>query len=191
MHQRGRDLYKKYEFILKVIIYILKPIPRKALEYFWVLTNILPSYVGIAFRFAIAKNLAKNIGINVYLGPFITIKNWSNLSIGNNVSIHEYCYLDAAGGLEIGNDVSIAHSSSILTSEHQWTDLETPIRWNSVINKSVKIQDDVWVACGVRILSGTIVRNRTIIAAGAIVNKNVEEGTLVAGVPAKFIKQLY
>ena len=52
------------------------------------------------------------------------------------------------------------------------------------------MEDDVWIACGVRILAGVKVGKRSIIAAGAVVNKGVDSNSIVAGVPAVAIKTI-
>lgn len=55
---------------------------------------------------------------------------------------------------------------------------------------SVVIEDDVWIGCGVRILSGVKISERSVVAAGAVVNKQFERRSLIGGVPAKLIKKL-
>ncbi|WP_197408321.1 acyltransferase [Campylobacter iguaniorum] len=150
----------------------------------------MPGIIGVGFRYIIALRLCKKIGKNVFFGRCVEVKNWENIEIGSNVSIHKDCYIDAFGGLSIGDDVSIAHNSSILSSEHTWDDIHTPIRSNPLERNPVKINSDVWIGCGCRILSGVTIGNRCIIAAGAVVITNIEPNCMVGGIPAKFIKQL-
>ena len=120
----------------------------------------------------------------------VFLHNIDNMTIGSNISIHPMCYIDATGGLTIGNDVSIAHSTSILTTEHTWNDGSIPIKYNEVIMKNVIIENDVWIGCGCRILSGVTIKNRSIIAAGAVVVRNVSKNTIVGGIPSKLIKKI-
>ena len=54
----------------------------------------------------------------------------------------------------------------------------------------IKIGNDVWLGCGVRILSGTVIEDRVIIAAGAVVKGHLESGYIYGGVPAKRLKKL-
>lgn len=84
----------------------------------------------------------------------------------------------------IGNNVSIAHSSSILTSTHTYSDFNLPI---NIMNpkKTVVIHDDVWIGCGVRILCGVHIDTRCIIGANSLVNKSVDSFSIYGGVPAK------
>ena len=187
---QGRDIFKVVYPVLKLVSYFLYLLPRFIVSWFWILADLLPSILGVGFRYILALRLSKSIGKNVFFGRGVEIKSWENLEIGSNVSIHKDCYIDAAGGLEIGNDVSIAHNSSMLTSEHTWDNKDKPIRSNILNFDSVKIENDVWIGCGCRILSGVTIGERTIVAAGAVVTKDIESATIVAGVPAKLIKRL-
>lgn len=54
----------------------------------------------------------------------------------------------------------------------------------------VEIENDVWIGCGVRIMAGVTIHKRSIVAAGAVVTKDIDSGSLVGGVPAKMIKEI-
>lgn len=112
------------------------------------------------------------------------------MTLKSNISIHPFCYMDAEGKISIGNNVSIAHHISILSSNHTWDDLSLPIQYNPMKKGKVIIEDDVWVGCGVRILSEVMVKSRSIIAAGSIVNKDVQSNTIVGGNSAKVLKNM-
>lgn len=94
------------------------------------------------------------------------------------------------GGIEIGNDVSIAHQTSILSANHTWEDESIPIKYNAVAFQPVHIENDVWIGCGCRILCGVKIHSRSVVAAGAVVCKDVESHTAVGGVPARVLKLL-
>lgn len=187
---KGRDIFKVVYPVLKLLSYLFFILPRFIVSWFWILADLLPSILGVGFRYILALRLSKSIGKNVFFGRGVEIKSWENLEIGSNVSIHKDCYIDAFGGVKIGNDVSIAHNSSILTFEHTWDNKNEPIRSNLTKLASVKIENDVWIGCGCRILSGVTIGERTIVAAGAVVTKDIESATIVGGVPAKLIKRL-
>jgi acetyltransferase-like isoleucine patch superfamily enzyme len=78
------------------------------------------------------KNLAKKCGDNVVIKENVYISNIEKLELGDNISIHPMCYFECSGGLMIGNNVSIAHSSSILTSTHTYSDFNLPIKYTIV-----------------------------------------------------------
>lgn len=156
----------------------------------WGISDLFDGKISAFVRYCIIKKIAANAGDNVYIGKNVTIKNPENLSLGKNISIHNYCYIDAAGKCSIGDNVSIAHASSILTFEHTWDDIGVPIKYNPIKKSSVSIADDVWIGCGARVLAGSVIESRCVVAAGAIVTHHVAMGSVVAGVPAKIIKKL-
>lgn len=137
----------------------------------------------IAIRHLVVRSILKKSGKKLYIGKHVTLKNIERCSFGDNVSIHDLSYIDGYGSITIGNNVSIAHSSSILSSSHTWNDLTKPIKYNPITKGSVTINNDVWIGCGVRILNNVHIGSHTIIAAGSVVNKNVDKGWLGAGVP--------
>lgn len=146
--------------------------------------------IGIAIRYILVKTLAKSCGNNVSIKQYVFLENIHNISFGDNVSVHPFCYLEGSGGIEIGNDVSLAHNVSILSVNHTWGNHEIPIKYNPIDHTPVKISDDVWVGCGCRIMAGVTINSRSIIAAGAVVTKDVESNSIVGGVPAKKIKKI-
>lgn len=186
----GKIQFKKYKNALNIISKVFAISPLSIRYFLWDCSSISSSKLAVGLRYSLLKSMSDNVGDNVYIGKYVTIKNFHNIQIGNNVSIHDCCYIDGAGELTIGNNVSIAHHCSILTVNHQWNDSEKPIKYNSEVFKPVVIHDDTWLGCGVRVLAGVTIASRSILAAGSIVNKNVEPNSIYGGVPAKLIKNL-
>ncbi|WP_303317688.1 acyltransferase [Flavivirga abyssicola] len=136
------------------------------------------------------KNLSLSCGDNVSIHEGVFLKGLNTMEIGTNVSIHSMCYIDGTGGLKIGDNVSIAHSSTIMTTGHTYDDISIPIKYNNATMDPVLLEDDIWIGAGCRILSGVTIGTRSIIAAGAVVNKVVESNSIVGGIPAKIIKKI-
>lgn len=134
--------------------------------------------------------MIEECGDNVLIGANVRIFNWHNIKIGNNVSIHDYCYLDASGGISIGDNVSIAHATSILSFEHNWDDEASPIKYNLIKPSSVVIKDDVWIVCGVEILSNVEIKQISIVAAGDVLMLSFESNAIWVGMPAKVVKNI-
>lgn len=187
---RGRTLFAYVSPMLVIFSWLLYLLPAFLVRNLWVWLDLVPGLLGVGLRYSFALRLAKSVGKNVFFGRGIEVLGWDNFSIGNNVSIHKDCYIDAKGGLSISNDVSIAHGVSILTFEHTWENPDLPIRSNSCVFQPVTIKSDVWIGCGSRILAGVTVESRAVVAAGAVVVKDVPSRVIVAGVPAKVIKKI-
>ena len=165
-------------------------LPRSLCMCFWTFADLVPARLAWLLRLGVLHRLAKHCGQRVYIGCGCEIRNWEYLEIGDDVSIHSHCYLDARGGLRIGNQVSVAHQTSILTSDHLWSDPSRPIRENPVVLKPVVIEDDVWIGCGCRILAGVTIHSRSVVGAGAVVTRSVPAGWLAIGVPARLAKSI-
>lgn len=110
------------------------------------------------------------------------------ITLGDRVYIGPNCVLFGAGGIEIGNDVLI--SPCVVISSHGHScDPASPMRLQKSVFKKVVVQDDVWIGSNATLLPGITVGLGSVVAAGAVVSKDVPPGTVVAGVPARVIKQ--
>ena len=97
------------------------------------------------------------------------------------------CYIDATGGISIGDDVSIAHAVTIMSTNHRFDDPDENIRDQGVVAAPTRIENDVWIGAGARIMAGVTIGSGSVVAAGAIVTKDVPARSVVAGVPARVI----
>lgn len=110
------------------------------------------------------------------------------LVIGNNVGIAQNCFIQVRGKVVIGNDVIFGPGVSIFSENHKFDDPDLPVAVQGEIRKGVTIEDGVWVGARAIILDGVNVGKNSIIAAGSIVSKDVPPYVIVAGVPAKIIR---
>lgn len=109
-----------------------------------------------------------------------------NIHIGKRVFINAGCKFQDQGGIYIGDDVLVGHNCVIATLNH----VAAPDNRADMIPRPVRIGDKVWIGANVTILPGVMVGDGAILAAGAVVSKDVTPGTIVGGVPAKFIKKV-
>jgi acetyltransferase-like isoleucine patch superfamily enzyme len=109
--------------------------------------------------------------------------------IGNNCSINPYTIIYGHGkGVEIGDNVLIAAHCTIIPANHSYKSSNILIKDQGLTSLGIKINNDVWIGTGSRILDGVEIGEGAVIAAGSVVTKSVKPYTVVAGVPAKFIK---
>ena len=184
----GRHVFQKYSMAIAFASKLISVFPKWLLSFLWSVFDRSESKVAVGVRYTILKVKVAEVGENVFVGRGVVLKNIEGMVIGNNVSIHAYCYLDGVGGCTIADNVSIAHGSSIITFDHTWGDEAKPIKYNRTVKDRVAISEDVWIGCGVRILAGTVIGSRSVVAAGAVVKGHLAGGMLYGGIPAKAIK---
>ncbi len=120
------------------------------------------------------------------LGAFSAIYNNCELRDLHQIVIEDYtsigdrCVLDGRGGLTIGNSVNFSTGVWIWTMQHDMNDPGF-----ACVCAPVIIEDYAWVSCRTVVLPGTRIGKGAVVAAGAVVTKDVEPYTVVAGIPAK------
>ena len=186
----GRIVFERFGPLINIVSYIISILPYGLRLGLFNSCCDLSGKTGVMIRYLLLSKLVKSCGHNVEIKRHVYLSDLKKIEFGNNVSIHEMCYLNGCGGITIGDDVSIAHGTSILSTNHLWDNLSVPIKYNDVEKKHVVINNDVWIGCGARIMAGVTIGRRSVIAAGAVVTKDVENGTVVGGCPAKIIKRI-
>lgn len=150
----------------------------------------LPS-VGIAAKkraLFYYKTLPK-CGDGLYVHPDVAIYYPQNVEIGSYVQVNRGVFITASDKITVGNNVLIGPYTVINSGNHIYADPDTPIRLQGHHISPIVIEDDVWIGSHAVILPGVHIKRGAVVAAGAVVNKDVEEFTVVAGVPAKEIKR--
>lgn len=94
------------------------------------------------------------------------------------------------GPVRIGNHVNLAQGITITALNHNFSDAEKRIDEQGVSTTPVVLEDDIWIGANAVILPGVTIGQHSVVAAGAIVTKDVPPHSLVAGVPAKVIRQI-
>lgn len=109
-----------------------------------------------------------------------------NISIGKNVFINSGCHFQDQGGITIGDGAFIGHNVVFATINHDLYPCN--IRKNHYA--PIKIGNNVWIGSNATILQGVSVGEWAVIAAGAVVTKDVPPYTVVGGIPAKVIRTI-
>lgn len=149
------------------------------------------SFVGYGMRYLCVNRLAKCCGKKVVIFPGCVLHWLENCEIGENVSIHDFCYIDAIGGVKIGDNTRIAHNCSIITGQHRYDVPEQTVVDSGYTKAKIVIGSDVWLGTGVVVLQGVTIGGGAVVGANSVVTKDVAPYSLVGGVPAKFIKSRF
>jgi acetyltransferase-like isoleucine patch superfamily enzyme len=122
----------------------------------------------------------------VLIPPFHT-NCGRNISIGRNVFVNYGCSFDGMGGITIGDDVMIGPRVNLVTSGHPLDPVE---RRHGITHGPITIKRNVWIGTGATILPGVTIGENSVVAAGAVVSRDVRPNCVVAGVPATVKKRL-
>jgi maltose O-acetyltransferase len=145
---------------------------------------IMQNLRNIKYRYIFGK-----IGRNCEIGFNLSYFNGKNIELGNNVSIsHDVDIIASGEKVIIGNDCLIAQNVLILTRMHNFENILIPMRLQGHKEKPILIENDVWIGAKSVIMPGVTLGVGSIIGAGSIVTKDVLPYSIVAGVPASFIR---
>lgn len=186
--ERGRDKFNKFKSVFKMLVLVLSYLPFRLRVKLFNFFRFTQGTKGLVIRYVFLRTIAKKCGDNVSIHPNVYLFELQNLSVGDNVSIHPMCYLDATGDISIGSDVSIAHGATIMSTTHLYEDEFIPIKDQQIASYFTKIEDNVWIGSKATVLAGVNISSGSVIAANAVVTKNVTRDTIVGGVPAIKLK---
>lgn len=116
----------------------------------------------------------------------IYINYGKHTKIGKNVFINFDCTFLDLGGITIEDNVQIAPKVSLLSEGHP----VSPENRHSLTVGHIHVKKNAWIGAGATILQGVTIGENSIVAAGAVVSKDVPDNTIVGGVPAKIIKSI-
>ena len=137
-----------------------------------------------AIRRFLAKHFLRQCGSNLRVKYNADVS--PDVAVGDNSELGQRCLIHA--GVDIGSNVIMGPDVKIYTRNHIIDDLTRPIQEQGKCFKKTLIGNDVWIGANVIILPGVTIHNHSVIAAGAIVTKDVPEYSIVGGNPAKVIK---
>jgi acetyltransferase-like isoleucine patch superfamily enzyme len=131
------------------------------------------------------------IGDDVYVGHYAILKGYhrNRMVIGSGTWIGQQCFLHSAGGIAIGASVGIGPGVRILTSSHRLDDRERPILHAPVETSPVVLEDGCDIGVSAVILPGVRVGRGAQVGAGAVVASDVPPYAVVAGVPARVVRE--
>jgi acetyltransferase-like isoleucine patch superfamily enzyme len=129
------------------------------------------------------------LGNNIYIGHNTILKAYykNKMIIGDNTWIGQDCFFHSAGNIIIGKGVGIGPKVNILTSQHRPQLSDEPVLFSALDFGNVVLEDGCDIGVNSTILPNVTIGEGAIIAAGAVVNKNVPAFEIWGGVPAKKI----
>ncbi|KAG4104064.1 bacterial transferase hexapeptide repeat protein [Neocallimastix lanati (nom. inval.)] len=122
------------------------------------------------------------IGNNSMVMTPVSGSDLNNVSIGDNVFINSGTLFMATGGITIEDDTILAANVQLITNNHD-------LRQHNIITcKPVHLKKNCWIGAGVTILPGVTIGENSVIGAGSVVTKDVEDNVLAVGNPAKIYR---
>ena len=145
-------------------------------------------FLEITLRGFFNRFLFKSVGKNFRMGKGCLIFGAKNITIGDNITIREYGYMEGYAGIVIGNNVNIAPHASFLSIDHNYSQKDTLISQQGYKTGLIEIGDNVLIGTNAVIMKGVKIGKNSVVGAGAIVTKSFEDNSLIAGVPARLLK---
>lgn len=128
------------------------------------------------------------LGDRSVIEDFTTINNGvGDVIIGNDTLVGIGNVI--IGPVLIGNNVILAQNIVVSGLNHQYSDIDVPVKEQNVTTSPIVIEDDCWIAANAVITAGVTVGKHSVVAAGAVVTKSIPQFSVAAGNPAKVIKQ--
>ncbi|UCG23510.1 MAG: acyltransferase [Chloroflexota bacterium] len=114
----------------------------------------------------------------------------SGIRIGRDCLVGEYTVIRGQGGVTIGDRVYTSPYTQIIAVNHVFDDPNRPFIEQGITAEGIVIEDDVWLGSGAIVTDGVRIGKGAVVAAGSVVTKDVAPHTVVAGVPARLIREL-
>ncbi len=137
-------------------------------------------------RMLLTKLTGKQIDESFTMFPPFYTDFGKNLTVGKDVFINSGCRFQDQGGITLGDGALIGHNAVLATLNHGFM----PEDRSTTYPAPIVIGKNVWIGANATVLPGVIIGDNAIIAAGAVVAKDVPENTIVGGIPAKVLRMI-
>lgn len=126
------------------------------------------------------------VDASLWLMPPFYTDYGRNIRFGKNVFVNTCCTFMDRGGITLEDRVLIAPKVNLITTGHP---LEPEVR-RDTISKPIVVKENAWIGIGASVMSGVTIGRNSVVAAHAVVSKDVPDNTVVGGIPAKVIKYI-
>ncbi len=130
--------------------------------------------------------IGKKVDDSFFIIPPFYSDFGENIHIGKNVFVNHACTFMDRGGIILEDNVLIGPKVNLITTTHPIN----PAERRATISQPILIKKGAWIGVGATILPGVTVGENSIVAAGAVVSKDVPDNSIVGGIPAKLIKSI-
>lgn len=137
-------------------------------------------------RNLLSRLLGKTVDESFRVFPPFYTDFGKNITVGKNVFINACCHFQDHGGVSLGDGCQIGHNVVFATLNHGLA----PEDRQTTYPAPITLGKNVWVGSNSTILQGVTIGDNAVIAAGAVVTKDVPENTIVGGVPARIIRKI-
>ena len=137
-------------------------------------------------RNLLARLFGREVAPTLRVFPHFYPDFGKNITIGKNVFINACCHFQDHGGVELGDGCQIGHNVVFATLNHGLAPEERPTTHPAPI----VLGRNVWVGSNATILQGVTIGDNAVVAAGAVVTKDVPSDTIVGGIPARPIRRI-
>jgi len=130
--------------------------------------------------------IGKKVDDTFFIIPPFYTDFGENINIGKNVFVNHACTFMDRGGITLEDNVLIGPKVNLITTNHPLN----PSERRATISHPIVIRKNAWIGAAATILPGVTIGENSVVAAGAVVSKDVPPNTIVGGVPAKIIKTI-
>jgi acetyltransferase-like isoleucine patch superfamily enzyme len=152
----------------------------------WLIRSI-PGPVGVLARWGFYRMLFAKLESFAIFYPGVYLTHSYGIRVGSGFSVNTGALVDGRGGVEIGNDVLVGPYAVINSSDHSHKQLDLPMTSVDHVMTPVKIGNDVWIGAHVVVTGGVEIGSGAVIAAGAVVTRDVPPYAIAGGIPATII----
>lgn len=134
-------------------------------------------------------NQGISLGHNVFVGRFSVLSSKNgDITLGDDCNLGFYCEIFSSSSVTLGPKCLLAAYTYIIGGGHDCSDPEIPVTDQPDISHGIQIGENVWFGSGSKILDGVTIGSHVIIGAQAVVCKDLSNGSVAVGVPAKVIR---
>ena len=152
----------------------------------WALRS-LPGFLPGMLRYGFYRLMFKRLGGLALIYPGVHLTHTYGISAGSGFSINTGALMDGRGGIDIGDNVMIGPYAVIVSSNHDHRQDGAAMNQRNHILAPVRIGSDVWIGAHAVVSAGVTIGDGAVVAAGAVVTGDVDERSIVGGVPATVV----